>query len=169
MIEEFFKSYQYTVAAIAALGTAGAVVTSLWLAWSAKRADRTRLEAKADIWFIFDKTIDVKDAPRFLQVSITNQGRWPLRIPANFFYWKVPFKRGVMAIPGPLDLASSPSIAKKSYPIVLGPRMSDHFTIQDLPMFKREVKRCAPILLLTGCAFASSGRMCGRMTARRSG
>jgi hypothetical protein len=43
MIEEFFKAHQHTIAAIAAAGTVGAVVTSLWLAWSARRADRTRL------------------------------------------------------------------------------------------------------------------------------
>jgi len=46
MIEEFFKAHEHTIAAITAAGTVGAVVTSLWLAWRAKRADRTRLTAK---------------------------------------------------------------------------------------------------------------------------
>jgi len=49
MIEEFFKAHQHTIAAIAAAGTVGAVVTSLWLAWSARRADRTRLKPHADM------------------------------------------------------------------------------------------------------------------------
>jgi hypothetical protein len=49
MIEEFFKAYQNIIQAIAAAGTVGAVVTSLWLAWRAKRADRTRLRARADM------------------------------------------------------------------------------------------------------------------------
>src|SRR5947207_5545904 len=54
MIEEFFKAYQYTIAAISAAGTVGAVVVSLSLAWRANRADRTRLKAHAYIDLIFD-------------------------------------------------------------------------------------------------------------------
>src|SRR5262249_32846397 len=79
-------------------GTLAAVVTSLVLAWNARRADRTQLRAVANLMTIFHPTIDPKTAPEFLTVSITNQGKWPLRIPSTFFYWKVPFKRGVMLI-----------------------------------------------------------------------
>jgi exosortase/archaeosortase len=88
MIEEFFKAHQYTIQAIAAAGALAAVVVSLALASSARRADRTRLEAVANLMTIFHPTIDPKTAPEFLTVSITNHGKWPLRIPTNFFYWK---------------------------------------------------------------------------------
>src|SRR5262249_10307588 len=113
MIEEFFEAHQHTIAAIAAAGTVGAVVTSLWLAWSARRADRTKLRAVANLMTLFHPSIDPKAAPEFLTVSITNQGKWPLRIPTNFFYWKVPFKRGVILIMSPLDLTGSDWIPKK--------------------------------------------------------
>src|SRR5438067_4882141 len=106
MIEEFFKAYQHTIAAIAALGTVGAVVTSLWLAWRARRADRTQLRAVANLMIMAHPAIDPKTAPELLAVGITNQGKWPLRIPAMFFHWKVPFKRERMVIV-PLDLTGS--------------------------------------------------------------
>jgi hypothetical protein len=37
MIEEFLEAHQHTIAAIAAAGTVGAVLTSLWLARRANR------------------------------------------------------------------------------------------------------------------------------------
>src|SRR5262249_29762103 len=140
MIEEFFKAHQHTIAAIAAAGTLAAVVTSLVLAWNARRADRTQLRAVANLMTIFHPTIDPKTAPEFLTVSITNQGKWPLRIPSTFFYWKVPFKLGVMLIM-PLDLASSRWIPKKNYPTEVAARTSESFYISDLPTFQQEVKR----------------------------
>ena len=140
MIEEFFKAHQQTIAAVAAAGTVGAVVTSLWLAWSAKRADRTRLRAFANLMIIFHPTIDPKSAPEFLRVSITNEGKWPLRIPAFFFYWKVPFKRERIVVT-PLDWTGSPWIGKKSYPTEVAQRTSESFFISDLATFKQEVKR----------------------------
>jgi hypothetical protein len=140
MIEEFFTAHQHTIEAITAVGTVGAVVTSLWLAWRARRAERTKLRAFANLVTFFHPTIDPKSAPQFLRISITNQGRWALRIPASFFYWKVPFMRDVMAIPGPLDLVGSHWIEKKSYPIVLAPRTSESFFLSDLAKFKQTVK-----------------------------
>jgi hypothetical protein len=140
MIEEFFKAHQYTIAATAAAGTLAAVVTSLWLAWSARRADRTRLKAHADIMLIFQSDIDPKDAPEFLTVSITNQGKWPLRIQANFFYWKAPFKREYM-IAQPLDRVGSDWIPKRSYPREVAPRTSESFYICALPTLRQEAKR----------------------------
>jgi hypothetical protein len=141
MIEEFFKAHQHTIAAVAAAGTVGAVVTSLWLAWSAKRADRSRLKAHADIVLIFNSTIDdPKDAPRFVSVSVTNQCKWPLRIQANFFYWKTPFKREYMTAQ-PLDQIGSDWIPKKSYPREVAPRTSESFYMSDLPTLRRMRER----------------------------
>ena len=140
MIEEFFKAHQYTIAAIAAAGTLAAVVTSLALAFLARRADRTRLKARADIVRIFDAPLDGKSGPtKFLKVRITNIGKFPLQIPSVFFYWKVPFKRAPMVIM-PLDMTGSALIDKKSYPIEVAPRMRENFFISDLANFKQTVK-----------------------------
>jgi len=150
MIEEFFKSYQHTIAAIAAAGTMAAVVTSLALAFLARRADRTRLRAFASLMTLVHPTIDPKTAPEFLRVSITNEGKWPLRIPASFFYWKIPFRRAHRVVLLPLDLAvgqqfwkNAPSdwIPKKTYPREVAPRTSESFFMSDLATFKTEVKR----------------------------
>src|SRR5262249_29396246 len=138
MIEEFFKAHQHTIAAIAAAGTVGAVVTSLWLAYSARRADRTRLRARANlVSIVHPTTIDPKNAPEYLRVSITNHGKFPLRIPATFFYWKVPFRREVMLITPPLDFVGGfpPMIAKKFYPTEIAPRASDYFILSDMATF----------------------------------
>jgi hypothetical protein len=155
MIEEFFKAHQHTIAAIAAAGTFGAVVTSLWLAWRTRREDRTKLKAVARVELIArtHNNIDGADVPRLLTVSITNQGKWPLRIPANFFYWKMPFKRAVWVIPldlptymsvpsRPLDLTdNSPWIAKKKYPTEVAPRTSENFYISNLPTLRQDAKK----------------------------
>jgi hypothetical protein len=90
---------------------------------------------------LFHATIDPKSAPKFLTVRITNDGKWPLRIPSVFFYWKVPFKRREHVVITPLDLAGSPWIGKKDYPTEIAPRTSDSFFISDLATFKQEVKR----------------------------
>jgi hypothetical protein len=133
------KAHQHTIAAIAAAGTVGAVVTSLWLAWSARRADRTRLRAFANLMIVALTGIDPKAARELLVVGITNQGKWPLRIPTTFFYWKVPFKRTRMVIM-PLDMTGSALIDKKSYPVEVAPRASENFFICDLASFKETVK-----------------------------
>ena len=88
----------------------------------------------------FHAPIDGKIAPRFLKVSITNQGKWPLHIPANFFYWKAPFKRGFMVVM-PLDLTDSPLIPPKHYPTKISLRASADFTISDVDTFEQHVKR----------------------------
>jgi len=90
MIEEFFKAHQYTTQAIAAAGTLATVVVSLALAWSAWRADRTKLKALATLLYLVEDPIDPKSALMNLGVTITNHGRFPLR--ACSFFWKLPFR-----------------------------------------------------------------------------
>jgi hypothetical protein len=140
MIEEFFTAHQHTIAAIAAFGTLAAVVTSLVVAWSARRADRTWLKAVANIVLTFHDPIDGKIVPKFLRVSITNRGKWPLHIPALFFYWKVPFRGEVMNVV-PLDLIGSPLIPPQLYPIEIPPRASANFHLSDLPTFEQYAKK----------------------------
>jgi hypothetical protein len=74
-------------------------------------------------------------------VSVTNEGKWPLRIQANFFYWKAPFKQEYMMMVQPLDQAGSPWIPKKTYPTDVAPRTSESFYICDLPRLRQEAKR----------------------------
>jgi hypothetical protein len=89
---------------------------------------------------IFHTPIDGKTAPRFLKVSITNIGKFPLHISSGFFYWKVPFRGEVMQVM-PLDLSGSPLIPPKRYPTEISPRASASFTISDMPLFEQEAKR----------------------------
>jgi hypothetical protein len=84
--------------------------------------------------------IDGKNAFEFLTVSITNRGKFSLRIPSAFFYWKVPLKRGVIMI-FPLDFYGTALIEKRSYPIEVAPRASETFLISDGTVFKQDVKR----------------------------
>jgi hypothetical protein len=133
-MEKFFTAYQHTFTAMGALGTVAAVVTSLTLAYFAWRADRTRLKAWANL------VIDPKNAFEFLTISITNHGKFPLRIASAFFYWKVPLKRGIILIL-PLDFYGGPLIGKRSYPVEVAPRASETFLISDVATFKQDVKR----------------------------
>jgi hypothetical protein len=81
---------------------------------------------------IFQMPIDGKTAPKFLKVSITNFGKFPLHISSGFFYWKVPFKGEVMQVWPPVDLSGSPLIPPKHYPTEISPRTSASFTISDM-------------------------------------
>src|SRR5262249_1458091 len=128
---------QHTVHAIAAAGTLAAVVTSLWIAHLARRADRTRLKATADVWM---HIISRDNTPKFLQVTIRNVGKFPVRITASFFYWKVPFSRDWLHVP-PMDLYSNPVGPHKHYPIKIEPRTTETFTRWDLATFKKEANK----------------------------
>ena len=140
MIEELFKAHQHTIAAIAAAGTFLAVLTSLGLAYSARRADRTKLKATAGLWYLVDSPIDPKTAPRLLKVVITNYGRFPLRIRSNFFYWKVPFRTEIMQ-QAPVDRISTGPWQWREYPVEIAPRTTETFTITTLENLEQEAKR----------------------------
>jgi hypothetical protein len=137
LIEQFFEAHQHTVAAIAAGGTLAAVLTSLGLAFVARRADRTRLKASAGLWTTISNE---RPRPRFLQVTITNEGKFPLRITPSFFAWKVPFSRDIWLHP-PLDLAANALVPAKHYPIKIEPRTTETVTICDLAVFQKEAKK----------------------------
>jgi hypothetical protein len=126
MIEEFFKAHQHTIAAIAAGSTFAAVLTSLWLAWRARRADQTKLKAVATL--VYD-TIDQESAPLNLQVTITNRGKFPLR--ARSFFWKLPFGDEIE----PTKLVDS--YVERRTPIEIAPRASDTVTL-----FNRDTLKC---------------------------
>jgi hypothetical protein len=126
MIEEFFKAHQYTIAAIAAAGTFAAVLTSLGLAWSARRADRTKLKAVATL--LYDIS-DQEGAPHNLRVTITNHGKFPLCV--RSFFWKLPFGGKIVD-----------EIAEGLYfPIEIAPRVSNTVALYTRDTLKYLTKR----------------------------
>jgi hypothetical protein len=98
------------------------------------------LKAHADIVLIFHALIDGKHPPKFLQVDVTNLGKFPLHLSAAFLYWKVPFSSGFLKV-APLDLTGSALILPKQYPYEISPRSSATFTIWELPTLEREAKK----------------------------
>ncbi len=134
-LEEFCKNHQHTIAALGALSTLTAVVVSLMLAWRAGRVTRTRLKANVDTSFVAHSTIDPKNPPRYLTVSITNTGLGALRVPFSFFRWKVPFSRSFWLV-NPLDgYGKDNLIPQKRYPVEIQPRASETFYVSDLQTF----------------------------------
>ncbi len=142
-VEEFCRDHQHTIAALGALGTLIAVVVSLVLAWRAGRATRTRLKANVDTSFIAHSTIDPKNPPRYLTVSITNIGIGSLRVPFSFFRWKVPLSRSFWTV-NPLDGYGQDRdslIPQKHYPVEIQPRASETFYVSDLQTFIQTIER----------------------------
>jgi hypothetical protein len=141
-IEHFAGRFQHTSELLTAIGTLGAVLVSLWLAWRADRAARTRLKAFANLKFILDKTgtADSNDARTFLAVTITNIGNWPLRIPMDYFNWMNPLQRGYMMVL-PMDAVRNKWFPVKQYPLEIAPRASETFYLADEAMFLAEAKR----------------------------
>jgi hypothetical protein len=134
-LEELLKEHQHTIAALGALSTFAAVVVSLMLAWRAGRAAQTRLTASVRLSVIMHSTLDPKNPPRYITVSITNTRNMPLRVPLSFLSWKIPLRRGVWIV-NPLDgYATDPLIPQKRYPVEIAPRASETFYVSDLKTF----------------------------------
>ena len=135
-IEQFATKYQHTAELLTAIGTVGAVITSLAIAFFAARQNRTQLNANVYI-SIF---VPGDDEPSLLTVAITNRGNMPLLIPYGFFNWKLPFKKGYM-MAQPLDSRPTPWIAQKQYSVEIAPRTSERFFLSDEVTLRSEVKR----------------------------
>lgn len=140
-IELFFKAHQYTVAAFSAASTFTAVLVSLALAVSAKRSNRTRLRANASFSIIMHATIDPKNPPRYLTVSVTNVGIMPLRIPFAFFHWHVRLRRGTFMVTPHDYSARDPHVPQQQYPVEIAPRASHSFFLSEARMFRKEMRR----------------------------
>src|SRR4029077_659533 len=136
VIEEFLKAHQYTIAALGVLATFSAVVVSLGVAFATHRANRTRTTARAAISIILDETIDPKNAPTYLTVSITNHGLLTAAIPLFFFFWKIPLRHGLFMV-NPLDYGGGDRwIARRIYPFDIRPRTSETFFLSDIATFR---------------------------------
>ncbi|WP_341702120.1 hypothetical protein [Ferrovibrio sp.] len=100
-LEAFLARYPSTIALLSAVGTIAAVVVALYLAG---RQSRPRLKVFVDIRLYFSSeaqqgrdTLDTRNAPSVIMVSIDNIGPVPVTIPyLSSFVWSVPFGKEVM-------------------------------------------------------------------------
>jgi hypothetical protein len=130
-LEAFFTAHQHTVAAFEAVSTFAAVVVALALSLISRRANRTRIEARASVTQIVGGAI----YPTYVSVEITNVGLFAVTVPMSFFYWRVPFKRAWWLVQ-PLDyIQSDPWVRRNSYPVEIRPRSSQTFVLSDIAEF----------------------------------
>jgi hypothetical protein len=140
-LEEFFKAHQYTTVALGVIGTFSAVVVSLTVALLSQRANRTRIKALASISIIMHSTLEGKEPPTYITISIRNVGVLPAVIPYSFFRWRVPFSRGAWII-NPWDGSTHDEwVPQKRYPVEINPRHSQTFFLADVNAFRDELKK----------------------------
>jgi hypothetical protein len=120
--------------AIGVIGTLSPVIVSLWLARRATIANRTWLVAKLWISTILHPTI--APHPRFVAVSITNIGDFPLQVSAGFFRWRVPFSRRQWVVV-PIDSTGIAGVVpQKTYPFEIKPSsVPAEATLLGMPIF----------------------------------
>lgn len=139
-LEEFFKAHHHTIAALGVAGTFSAVHISLTVALLAQRSNRPRIRARVAINIILHSSIEGPDYPTYVTVDVTNVSLVPVSIPMSFFFWKIPFRRGLFLVM-PLDCAQADQwIAPKTYPVEIKPRTSVSFILSDIETFRKEVK-----------------------------
>jgi hypothetical protein len=134
-IDEFFRGSEHTIAALSAISTFAAVVVSLAIAFFAHRANRTRLKAAASIKFIFHETA-TQPYPEYLYVNLTNIGILPATVQFSFFYWRLPFARGLMLI-SPLEFYGDNWHPKRAFPVEIGPRRSVSICLSSIHMLRK--------------------------------
>ena len=130
-LENFFETHQHTVAAAEAFGTVSAVVVSLFLATLVRRAHRTRVKAVLSMSVIQHSSLKGKERPRYLTVTIANDGMLPASIPFSYFRWRVPFSRTDWFIVPRDYTAHDPWVPVRKYPFVIAPRRSETFFAAD--------------------------------------
>jgi hypothetical protein len=135
-MEEFFRAHQHAIAALGVFGTFAAVVVALFNSVAALRASHTKIRARASINAIYHSTLQGKERPQYLVVSVRNLGIMPVHIPMGFFHWKLPFKRGLHEVI-PLDYSAADDWApQRKYPVEIKARGSDTFFLSDIGMFR---------------------------------
>jgi len=124
-IEEFAKSYQYTILMFGVLGTLGAVVVSLL----ANRANRTKIKASVDIGILFGKCARGYRKHRYLMIVITNLGQLPVSIPEDFFEMCLLLGRKRMWLVTADENPEADYIPRAEYPVDIQPRKSARFIL----------------------------------------
>jgi hypothetical protein len=90
-VEQFCKDHEKTIEFCQAAFTLIAVIVSLGIARSARKATNTRLRARLQTEVI--KRNALSKYPTYVTISITNTGILPVRIPISYFQLKVPLRQ----------------------------------------------------------------------------
>jgi hypothetical protein len=134
-VEDFFKAYQFTIAALGVLGTFLAVVVALFSSVAALRISRTRISARVLINVVHHKALEGRERPRYVVVYISNLGTMPVHIPLGFFRWKLPFKGGIFAVVPHDYSAADEWVAQKKYPVEIRARGTEIFFLSSIDAF----------------------------------
>ncbi|MGE5536320.1 MAG: hypothetical protein ACM3W7_12490 [Acidobacteriota bacterium] len=138
-LEEFCKAHQFTIAALSALATFGAVLVSLAFGFFTLRSTRTRIKSTVAFSVVLHETLRGKPKPTYLTADIRNLGVMPVTIPLSFFRWKLPFDRGTYMV-NPWDyLSHDVWVSQKQYPFEIKPRAAQTFFIADTERFHTEL------------------------------
>lgn len=136
-IEAYCKAHQYTISALGAVSTFAAVVVSLWLAYRATVANRTRLMASFEVAALLHASLP--ERPTFVTVSIVNVGNLPLEVSVGFLRWKLRFFPDDRLIL-PIDLSGIRGVLPpKHYPVKIEPRSSETFYLSEASEFVKQM------------------------------
>ena len=132
-IQTFCLTNKDTIAALGTVGTFAAVITSLVLA---RRADATRVSARAYIGLVPTPGIGKSTLRPYLMLKVRNLGVMTATLPWTFRSFRPPF--GAKQLPAlPVDgHDGDPLVVRKTYPIQLPPRTSAEFMICAMKAFE---------------------------------
>jgi hypothetical protein len=131
IVEQFCKDHEKTIEFCQAGFTLLAVIVSLGIARSARKATNTRLQARVQTEVI--KHDALSKYPTYVSVSITNVGILPMRIPMSYFQLKVPLRRTNWIIEhSPNELLMPP----KQFPVEILPHARDKFYPVEINSFR---------------------------------
>ncbi len=126
-IDAWLGRYPHIVAAVESVSTFSAVIVSLWIALASQRANKTKLRVEAQMIVIFHESLEGREKPQYLAVTITNDGILPVVIPFSFFSWRFLFEQSAALI-NPMDnWEGDEFIPRKTYPAEIMPRRSGNF------------------------------------------
>ena len=143
-MEDFFKDYQYTFSAMAAIGTMLAVIISLWLSSNQHRSKivagvgKRVIDLKNGVMISDALYTDVKNTVEYVTVHISNVGSMSVSIPYQLFYVKIPFSKKV-AVFDTMDSKhhNQSAVPQKNYPVKIEPNHSEIFFVSDLESLKK--------------------------------
>ena len=143
-MEDFFKDYQYTFSAMAAIGTMLAVIISLWLSSNQHRSKivagvgKRVIDLKNGVMISDALYTDVKNTVEYVTVHISNVGLMSVSIPYQLCYIKKPFSKKLLVV-GTMDSKHNNQslVPQKNYPVKIEPNHSEIFFVSDLESLKK--------------------------------
>jgi hypothetical protein len=130
-VEQFCKDHEKTIEFCQAAFTLLAVIVSLGIARSARKATNTRLRVRLQTEVI--KRDALSKYPTYVTISITNTGILPIRIPISYFQLKVPLRQENWIIEhSPNELLIPP----KQFPVEILPHATEKFYPVEINSFR---------------------------------